>query len=175
MAAASRHQLGVGNWLPSYSSESNQSISTPAIVYLTIYCYTSQVMMTDRALPESTAHGLFVSVHHITGVKMRAYFYSGDEGKSLKVMGRRWKSTPGDGDSDVGSMAYDAFAFGSRVRLFNWMRKFKMIMKAHLSPWNSGTLAAEALVSPFFGPNRSPPHAELPVCVSAAFPFRQGV
>jgi len=29
------------------------------------------------------------------------------------------------------------------------------------------------LVSPFFGPNRSPPHAELPVCISAAFPFRQ--
>lgn len=136
------------------------------------------ITLDDRVWPKTDERDvqLFISlVHHITGVKMRAYFYSGDEGKSLKVMGRRWKSTPGDGDSDVGSMAYDAFAFGSRVRLFNWMRKFKMIMKAHLSPWNSGTLAAEALVSPFFGPNRSPPHAELPVCVSAAFPFRQGV
>ena len=136
------------------------------------------ITLDDRVWPKTDERDvqLFISlVHHITGVKMRAYFYSGDEGKSIKVMGRRWKSTPGDGDSDVGSMAYDAFAFGSRVRLFNWMRKFKMIMKAHLSPWNSGTLAAEALVSPFFGPNRSPPHAELPVCVSAAFPFRQGV
>lgn len=132
------------------------------------------ITLDDRVWPKSDERDvqLFISlVHHITGVKMRAYFYSGDENKSIKVMGRRWKKL-GE-DSDDGSLDYDAFAFGSRVRVFQWMRKFRMVMKAHLSPWNSGTLAAEALVSPFFGPNRSPPHAELPVCVSAAFPFRQ--
>lgn len=134
------------------------------------------ITLDDRVWPKTDERDvqLFISlVHHITGVKMRAYFYSGDEGKSIKVMGRRWKKTVGDSDSEKSSMAYDAFAFGSRVRVFNWMRKFKMVIKAHLSPWNSGALAAEALVSPFFGPNRSPPHAELPVCVSAAFPFRR--
>lgn len=132
------------------------------------------ITLDDRVWPKRDERDvqLFISlVHHITGVKMRAYFYSGDEDKSMKVMGRRWKKTRGE--SDKASVDYDAFAFGSRVRVFNWMRKFKIIMGAHLSPWNSGTLAAEALVSPFFGPNRSPPHAELPVCVSAAFPFRQ--
>ena len=42
-------------------------------------------------------------------------------------------------------------------------------MKAHLYPFNSGLLAGEALVSPFFGRDRAP-HAQVPVCVEAAFP-----
>jgi hypothetical protein len=46
-----------------------------------------------------------------------------------------------------------------------------MILGAHLKPFNSGLLAAEALVAPFFG-MKGAPHAELPVCVEAAFPFR---
>ena len=42
-------------------------------------------------------------------------------------------------------------------------------MKAHLYPFNSGLLAGEALVSPFFGVERAP-HAQVPVALEAAFP-----
>lgn len=46
--------------------------------------------------------------------------------------------------------------------------------KAHFRPYNSGLLAGEALVSPFFGEGRVQ-HASLPVCVEAAFPDRSCV
>ena len=169
------------------------------------------ITLDDRVWPKNDERDvqMFISlVHHVTGVKMRAYFYSGNEAKSLKVMGRRYRSTR-DGSESEEAVDYGGYSLGSRVRVFYWARKFKMIMavgigldrraaarrviarpaltraslvrsfarslarQAHLKPWNSGTLASEALVSPFFGPNRSPPHAELPVCISAAFPFRQ--
>lgn len=42
-------------------------------------------------------------------------------------------------------------------------------MRAHLKPFNSGLLAGEALVAPFFGAGRVQ-HAKLPVCVDQAFP-----
>lgn len=135
------------------------------------------ITLDDRVWPKQDERDvqLFISlVHHVTGVKMRAYFYSGSEAKSLKVMGRRWKSKSNeDGSWDDGTTNYDAFSFGSRVRVVGWFRKFKLVMSAHLSPFNSGALAAEVLTSPFFGPNRSPKHAELPVCISAAFPFHK--
>ena len=42
-------------------------------------------------------------------------------------------------------------------------------MAAHLRPYNSGLLAGEALVAPFFGVATAP-HAKVPTCVEAAFP-----
>jgi hypothetical protein len=38
-----------------------------------------------------------------------------------------------------------------------------------MTPYNSGLLAGEALVSPFFGAGRVQ-HAKVPVCVEEAFP-----
>lgn len=40
---------------------------------------------------------------------------------------------------------------------------------AHVRPFNSGLMAGEALVSPFFGAAQVQ-HARLPVCTEAAFP-----
>ena len=45
-------------------------------------------------------------------------------------------------------------------------------LKAHMSPFNSGLLAGEALTAPFFGaPEGRVEHATLPVSVSRAFPL----
>jgi len=88
------------------------------------------ITLDDRVWPKNDECDvqMFISlVHHVTGVKMRAYFYSGNEAKSLKVMGRRYRSTR-DGSESGDAVDYDAFSFGSRVRVFQWARKFKMIM-----------------------------------------------
>jgi hypothetical protein len=129
------------------------------------------VTLDDHVWPKADEKDvqLFISlVHHVTGVKMRAYFVSPDESsKTIKVMGRRLKQ----GDTDPDADGYKFYLYGARCRVFNKLRKFNMLMAAHFKPFNSGILAGEALVSPFFG-NKGPPHAELPVCVEAAFPFK---
>ena len=124
------------------------------------------VLLDDRVWPKEDEKDvqLFISlVHHVTGVKMKAYFVSPDDPKRIKVMGRRWK------EDDPDSMHRSIY--GARVRVFNKFRKFRIMWSAHMSPFNSGLLAGEALVSPFFG-GKGAPHAQLPVCVEAAFPFR---
>lgn len=67
--------------------------------------------------------------------------------------------------------ASDEASYGARVRCFAALRRAHIMLAAHLKPFNSGLLAGEALVSPFFGV-KGAPHAQLPVCVEAAFPFR---
>lgn len=124
----------------------------------------------NRVWPQEDARDvqLFVSlVYHVTGVKIKAYFASKDDPKRIKVMGQKDKCGRKKSSS---SQAGEAI-FGARVRCFAALRRARMIMAAHIKPFNSGLLAGEALVSPFFGV-KGAPHAELPVCVEAAFPFR---
>lgn len=125
------------------------------------------VLLDDRVWPKEDEKDvqLFISlVHHVTGVKMKAYFASPTDPKRLKVMGQRWK--------EDGPESHHKAIYGARVRAFHKFRKFRMMLSAHITPYNSGLLAGEALVSPFFG-GKGAPHAKLPVCVEAAFPFRQ--
>jgi len=124
------------------------------------------VSLDDRVWPKEDERDvqLFISlVHHVTGVKLRAYFASPNDERQLKVMGRRWKQDGPEGENKA--------MYGTRLRVFNGFRKFRMMFSAHMTPFNSGLLAGEALVSPFFAQG-SPTHAKLPVCVEAAFPFR---
>lgn len=128
------------------------------------------VTLDDRVWPKEDEKDvqLFISlVHHVTGVKMKAYFVSPEDSKRIKVMGRRLKVHEEASVID----GYTPNLYGARVRLFNKMRKFRMVLSAHFKPFNSGLLAGEALVSPFFG-SQGPPHAKLPVCVQSAFPFK---
>jgi len=135
------------------------------------------VALDDRVWPKEDERDvqLFASlVYHVTGVKMRAYFASLEDPTHLKVMGkknkeiRRCHSTPKSAQS-TSQQASEA-VYGARVRCFAALRRTRMILGAHFKPFNSGLLAGEALVSPFFG-MKGAPHAELPVCVEAAFPF----
>jgi len=122
------------------------------------------VALDDRVWPKRDERDvqLFISlVHHVTGVKMKAYFTSSDDPKRPKVMGQRKKRDTSDES-----------VYGARVRCFAALRRARMLYAAHVSPFNSGLLAGEALVAPFFG-IKGAPHAELPVCVEAAFPFRE--
>lgn len=128
------------------------------------------VTLDDRVWPKEDEKDvqLFISlVHHVTGVKMKAYFVSPDDSKRIKVMGRRLR----EDEESTKEGEYTPYLYGTRARLFNKMRKFRMVVAAHFKPFNSGLLAGEALVSPFFG-NQGPPHAKLPVCVQSAFPFK---
>ena len=125
----------------------------------------------DRVWPKEDARDvqLFISlVHHVTGVKIKASFASKDDPKRIRVMGQLRKKRA---DAKEASALQGENIFGARVRCFTALRRTRMIMGAHLTPFNSGLLAGEALVSPFFG-IKGAPHAELPVCVEAAFPFR---
>jgi hypothetical protein len=100
-------------------------------------------------------------IYHVTGIKMRAYFASPNDPKRFKVMGKRHKRSKYAGGKEP--------VFGARVRCFAAFRRLRILWAAHTKPFNSGLLAGEALVSPFFG-LQGAPHAELPVCVEAAFP-----
>lgn len=129
------------------------------------------VTLDDRVWPKEDEKDvqLFISlIHHVTGVKMKAYFVSPTDPKRIKVMGRRWKES----EESAAEEGYRPYLYGTRVRFFNKMRKFRMVLSAHFAPFNSGLLAGEALVSPFFGTGGAK-HATLPVCVESAFPFRE--
>lgn len=131
------------------------------------------VTLDDRVWPKEDERDvqLFISlVHHVTGVKMKAYFVSPGDSKRIKVMGRRWKE--GEDKTQLKSDEFRPYWYGTRARVFNKLRKFRMMLSAHFAPFNSGLLAGEALVSPFFG-NGGAPHAKLPVCVQSAFPFKE--
>ena len=97
-----------------------------------------------------------------------------DDPKRPKVVGQRKKSRSRKQQSNIEekrvSHNYETL-YGARVRCFKAFRRFRLLMAAHIKPFNSGLLAGEALVSPFFG-LKGAPHAKLPVCVEAAFPFR---
>ncbi|KDD71227.1 hypothetical protein H632_c5515p0 [Helicosporidium sp. ATCC 50920] len=59
--------------------------------------------------------------------------------------------------------------FGLRSLRGRVWRRAGIAIKAHIYPYNSGMLAGEALVSPFFG-NAQVAHAKYPVSVDTVFP-----
>jgi hypothetical protein len=136
------------------------------------------VVLDDRVWPKEDERdvNLFISlVHHVTGVKMRAYFASLGDPTRLKVMGKKDKeSRICQAEHHSTSQQASEAVYGARVRCFAAFRRTRMMLGAHFTPFNSGLLAGEALVAPFFG-MKGAPHAELPVCVEAAFPFRSVV
>lgn len=119
----------------------------------------------DRVWPKEDEKDvqLFASlVHHVTGVKIRAYFASGKKKKRIMVMGKVHK-----GHNDRRGAASEII-YGARVRCFAAWRRTKLLIAAHLKPYNSGLLAGEALMAPFF--RAKPPRAQPRVNVGAAFP-----
>eukprot|EP00887_Chlorella_sp_A99_P007384 scaffold2.g7384.t1 len=113
----------------------------------------------------------------IACVKLHARFADevGSARGGRRVFGRlyctgppRVKEGPGGGSSGASAAEED----DDLGLVSSWLRKSRRMhirLKAHLYPYNSGLLAGEALVAPFFGVGRAP-HAALPVCVEAAFP-----
>jgi hypothetical protein len=98
-------------------------------------------------------------VYHVTGVKVTAYFASADEPKKSKVLGRRDKTAviskvksfdaSDDELDEVETKNNDVY--GKKKGLFSCFGRGHMFYRAHAHPFNSGLLAGEALVSPFFG------------------------
>jgi len=119
-------------------------------------------------------------VYHVTGVKMTTYFATPDDPKSPKVMGRKDKNVriylhncflivEGCYEPETSMICLQApirpavvedddDIYGKRKATFGCFSRSHMFYWAHRHPFNSGLLAGEALVSPFFG--CSPPHAE---------------
>ena len=94
-------------------------------------------------------------VYHVTGVTMTAYFAEPEDPRSPKVMGRRNK---GEKITDIALTEDDEEMYGRKRGFFGCFGRTHMMHKAHVRPFNSGLLAGEALVSPFFG-DGGPPHA----------------
>ncbi|EFN56120.1 expressed protein [Chlorella variabilis] len=112
---------------------------------------------------------LFITlVHHVTGVRMKASFAAEGEGGSSSLFGRLACGTVPrvKEDHSVGTNLRD---YGRWGKWGHWFRRMHIRWSAHMKPFNSGLLAAEALCSPFFGAGRVQ-HAKLPVCVEQAFP-----
>ncbi|KAL4857795.1 NEDD8-activating enzyme E1 catalytic subunit [Chlorella vulgaris] len=100
---------------------------------------------------------LFISlVHHVTGVRMRASFASEGQGASVGLFGRlacggRSRVKEEDDESKASGKRKE---YGSRGNWHHWFRRMHIRWSAHMTPYNSGLLAGEALVSPFFGAGR---------------------
>jgi hypothetical protein len=115
-------------------------------------------ILNERVWPKEDQHEVMMLaslVYHVTGVKMATYFATPEDPKSPKVMGRKDKNAPirpavvEEDDENI---------YGKRKAKFGCFSRSHMFYRAHRHPFNSGLLAGEALVSPFFG--GSPPHAE---------------
>jgi hypothetical protein len=82
---------------------------------------------------------LFISlVYQVTGVKLKASFASEGEPAAAGLWGARRK------------LQGNSKKFGSKEAWGSWFRRAHIRMKAHFFPYNSGTTAGQALVSPFF-------------------------
>lgn len=106
-------------------------------------------------------------VYHVTGVKVTAYFASPNEPRSSQVLGMKDKSgsvkverlKSFDESDDELTVVEDGSSpdiYGKRTTFENrWLRgclgRPHMFYRGHVHPFNSGLLAGEALVSPFFG------------------------
>ena len=102
------------------------------------------VDLDDRVWPKEDRDQvqLFISlVHHVTGVKLKAYFASEGEPLAAGLWGRLGQTSRVRGKSKY---------YGSRKSWAASLRRAHIRMKAHFYPYNSGTTAAEALVAPFF-------------------------
>lgn len=123
----------------------------------------------DRVWPKEDEKDvqLFASlVHHVTGIKIRAFFVSGGEETQFKIMGKTHRGKKGHKqEREEVTESY----YGRRARLFTKFRRLKLMYDAHRKPFNSGLLAGEALVSPFFR-TKGPIHAPPRVSVEKLFP-----
>ena len=126
----------------------------------------------DRVWPKDDEKDvqLFASlVHHVTGVKLRAYFVTGAEEKQIKMLGKTHRGKKGhkSDHEDVPESYY-----GRRARMFGKLRRIFMLRQAHMHPFNSGLLAGEALMSPFFR-GKPPAYAAPILAVEKIFPADQ--
>lgn len=130
------------------------------------------IVLDDRVWPKEDERDvqLFISlVHHVTGVRMKASF--ADEGQpgssgffGLLACGAMPR-VKHEGEASKPALR----DYGRWGKWHHWFRRMHIRFQAHWSPYNSGLLAGEALVAPFFGAGRVQ-HAKLPVCVEQAFP-----
>ncbi|KAL4423056.1 hypothetical protein ABPG77_005861 [Micractinium sp. CCAP 211/92] len=128
------------------------------------------LVLDDRVWPKEDERDvqLFISlVHHVTGVRMKASFAREGEGQNTGLFGRlacgAAPMVKGEGPEQPGR------EYGRWNKWGHWFRRMHIRIQAHWHPFNSGLLAGEALVAPFFGAGRVQ-HAKLPVCAEQAFP-----
>lgn len=123
-------------------------------------------MLSERVWPKEDEREVRMFAHlvyHVTGVKVTAYFASPEEPKKSKIMGRKDKTSqtlmePTAFDvSDDEEKEVDRDVYGVKRGFFNCFGRGHMFYRAHAHPFNSGLLAGEALVSPFFGGDAPPP------------------
>ncbi|PRW44896.1 kinase-like superfamily [Chlorella sorokiniana] len=129
------------------------------------------IVLDDRVWPKEDERDvqLFISlVHHVTGVRMKASFAEEGQPGSSGFFGRLacgGMPSVKHGEDTKPSLR----DYGRWGKWHHFFRRMHIRFQAHWSPYNSGLLAGEALVAPFFGAGRVQ-HAKLPVCVEQAFP-----
>lgn len=127
-------------------------------------------ILTERVWPKEDEKEVRMFAHlvyHVTGVKVTAYFASPNEPRSSQVLGMKDKSgsvkferlKSFDESDDELTVVEDGSSpdiygkrttFGNRC-LHGCLGLPHMFYRGHVHPFNSGLLAGEALVSPFFG------------------------
>lgn len=137
------------------------------------------LVLDDRVWPKEDERDvqLFITlVHHVTGVRMKASFAAEGDKRSTGLFGRlacvgasRVKEEGVAHGPVAHGPGHNLREFGRWGKWSHWFRRMHMRFQAHAKPYNSGLLAGEALVAPFFGAGRVQ-HAKLPVCVETAFP-----
>lgn len=129
-------------------------------------------ILTERVWPKEDEKEVRMFAHlvyHVTGVKVTAYFASPNEPRSSHVLGLKDKTGTvkverlksfDESDDELSVMEEDdsssSSIYGSRTNFTNrcWrgcLGRPHMFWRGHVHPFNSGLLAGEALVSPFFG------------------------
>lgn len=117
-------------------------------------------------------------VFHCTGVKIRVSFaqpstrngFSDLYGTLDRAQGLRDQKLEKQRGTKQKKGTDILRSFGLRRRWTGPFRRFHMICKAHLHPYNSGMHAAEALTSPFFGIYRESMPPEGPISIEKVFP-----
>lgn len=127
-------------------------------------------ILTERVWPKEDEKEVRMFAHlvyHVTGVKVTAYFASPNEPRSSQVHGlkdktgsvkvQRLKSfDESDDELSVidGGSSPEIYGKRTSVGVRCWrglLGRPHMFYRGHVHPFNSGLLAGEALVSPFFG------------------------
>lgn len=129
-------------------------------------------ILTERVWPKEDEKEVRMFAHlvyHVTGVKVTAYFASPNEPRSSHVLDLKDKTGTvkverlksfDESDDELSVMEEDdsssSSIYGRRTNFTNrcWrgcLGRPHMFWRGHVHPFNSGLLAGEALVSPFFG------------------------
>ncbi|KAL6777875.1 hypothetical protein ACKKBG_A16025 [Auxenochlorella protothecoides x Auxenochlorella symbiontica] len=126
----------------------------------------------------------FISlVFHCTGVKVKASFAAAsetgtnnlygtlDRAESLQEMNKaNLARQTGHKEEKSGEKSHRLRNFGVNRKWYRPIRRYRMMFKAHIHPYNSGMTANEALVAPFFGRCQASTAAVAPVDVESVFP-----